>query len=123
MASDADEDDDLSYFSNNEILIHEKDEVDDIFFDEQLMDSTEIAPTPKKVKGTKNKKSPLKKSPKEDSNLAPNAIYLTTSQSDLVTVDEGNHLLRRPTMTVMMIKQSIFGTQAGCGISQLMNVK
>jgi hypothetical protein len=53
------------------------------------MDNTEIAPTPKKAKGTKNKKSPLKKSPEDNLNLAPNAVYLITSQSDLITIDEG----------------------------------
>jgi hypothetical protein len=89
VASDDDEDDELSYFSKDEIPIDKNDEVDDKYFDEHLIDNTERAPTPKKAKGLKNKKSPLKKSPKDDSNLAPNAIYLTTSQSDLVTVDEG----------------------------------
>jgi hypothetical protein len=64
VASDDDEDDDLSYFSNNEIPIDEIDEVDDKYFDDHLMDNTETGPTPKKAKGTKNKKSPLKKSPK-----------------------------------------------------------
>ncbi len=52
------------------------------------MDNTETAPTPKKTKGTKNKKPPLKKSPKDNSHLALNDVYLTTSQSDLITVDE-----------------------------------
>jgi hypothetical protein len=63
--------------------------VDDKYFDEHLMDNTETAPTPKKANGTKNKKSPLKKSPKDNLHLALNAVYLTTSQSDLITVDEG----------------------------------
>ena len=58
VASDDDEDNDLSYFSNDEIPIDEIDEVDDKYFDEHFMDNTETAPTPKKAKGTKNKKSP-----------------------------------------------------------------
>ncbi len=37
----------------------------------------------------KNKKSPLKKFPKDNLNLVHDAFYLTTSQSDLITVDEG----------------------------------
>ncbi len=63
--------------------------MDDKYFDEHLMDNTERAPTPKKAKGTKNKKSPLKKSPKEDSNSAPDTFNLPTSPIDLITVDEG----------------------------------
>jgi hypothetical protein len=89
MASDADEDDDLSYFSSDKIPINKNDEVDDKYFDEHLMDNPEIAPTPMKAKGMKNKKSPLKKSPKDNSNSAPNAVYLTTSQNEHITVDEG----------------------------------
>ncbi len=59
VASNDDEDDDLSYFSNNEIpTIEEIDEVDDKYFDEHFMDNTETAPTPKKAKGTKNKNPP-----------------------------------------------------------------
>jgi hypothetical protein len=79
VAIDDDEDDDLSYFSNNEISIDKIDEVDDKYFDEHLMDSPETAPTPIKAKGMKNKKSPLKNSPKDESNLVLDAIYLTTS--------------------------------------------
>ncbi len=63
--------------------------MDDKYFDEHLTDNTETAPTPKKAKGTKNKKSPLKKSPKDDLYLVLDAVYLNTSQSDLITVDEG----------------------------------
>jgi hypothetical protein len=66
VASDDDEDNDLSYFSNNEIPIDEIDKVDDKCFDDHLMDNTETAPTSKKAKGTKNKKSPLKKSLKDN---------------------------------------------------------
>ncbi len=40
--------------------------MDDKYFDEHLIDNTETAPAPKKAKGTKNKKSPLKKSPEDD---------------------------------------------------------
>ncbi len=89
VASDEDEDNDLSYFSDDEIPIDKIDEVDDKYFDDHLMDNTETAPTPKKAKGTKNKKSPLKKSPKDNLHLALDAVYLTTSPSDLITVDEG----------------------------------
>jgi hypothetical protein len=53
------------------------------------MDNTETAPTPKKAKGTKNKKSLLKKSPEDNSHLALDVVYLTASQIDLITVDEG----------------------------------
>jgi hypothetical protein len=88
VASDDDEDDDLSYFSNNEIPIDKIHEVEDKYVDEYLMDNTETAPTPKKTKDTKNKKSPLKKSPKDNSNLVLDTVYLTTYQSDLITVDE-----------------------------------
>jgi hypothetical protein len=88
VASDDDEDDDLSFFSNDEIPIDKIDEVDDKYFDDHLINNTETAPTSKKAKGTKNKKSPLKKSPKDNSHLALNAVYLSTSQSDLITVDE-----------------------------------
>ncbi len=55
VASDDDEDNDLSYFSNDEVPIDEIDVVDDKYFDDHLMDNTETAPTPKKAKGTKNK--------------------------------------------------------------------
>jgi hypothetical protein len=55
----------LSYVSNNQIPINKNDEVADKYFDEHLMDNTERALSPKKAKGTKNKKSPLKKSPKD----------------------------------------------------------
>jgi hypothetical protein len=79
----------LSYFSNDEIPIDKINEGYEKYFDEHLIDNTETAPTPKKAKGTKNKKSPLKKFPKDDSNVALEAIYLTTSQTDVITVDEG----------------------------------
>ncbi len=98
----------------DEIPVDKIDEVDDNYFDNHLMDNTETAPTPKKAKGTKNKKSPLKKSPKDNLHLV---------RVILLQLMKGNHLMRRPMMTVMTIKQSIFGIQAGCGISQLMNVK
>ncbi len=124
VASDNDEDDDLSSFSNNEIPIEEIDEVHDKYFDEHLMDNTETAPTPKKAKGTKNKKPPLKKSPKDDSNLALNAVYLTTSQSDLITVDEGKPPSAKANNDSDDYKAvSIWDSSTGCGISQLMNVK
>jgi hypothetical protein len=47
VASDDDEDDDLSYFSNDEIPIDKIDEVDDKYFDEHLMDNTQLLRRPR----------------------------------------------------------------------------
>ena len=47
VASDDDEDDDLSYFSNDEISINKINEVDDKYFDEHLMDNTQLLRRPR----------------------------------------------------------------------------